>query len=174
MWTSPKPIVARLAGPARAGGVGLVAAADFAVSVDTVTFAFTEVRIGVVPAVISVPLRHRVTPHALHRLFLTGERFDAHRAVDIGLLSAVAPDGDLDGEVDRLVTLLMQAGPSAWAGTKQLLRSASASIAEDLNSMQTLSVRYFESDEAKEGMRAAAERRPASWAVGMPSNSRSR
>jgi hypothetical protein len=78
LMTSDKPVVARLAGPARAGGIGLVAACDFAIAADTVTFGFSEVRIGVIPSIISVPLRLRVLPPALHRLFLTGETFDAH------------------------------------------------------------------------------------------------
>ncbi|MGX7730989.1 enoyl-CoA hydratase-related protein [Rhodococcus sp. 2H158] len=164
LWTSPKPVVARLAGPARAGGTGLVAACDFAVAVDTVTFAFTEVRIGVVPAVISVPLRHRVVPHALHRLFLTGDTFDAHHAASIGLLSAVAPPDALEGEIDRLVEMLLMSAPRAWTGTKQVLRSDIPSIADELSTMQDVSARYFRSDEAREGMRSFAERRRPTWA----------
>jgi enoyl-CoA hydratase/carnithine racemase len=84
-------VIARLAGPARAGGIGLVAACDLAVAADQVSFAFTEVRIGVVPAVISVPLVPRVQPAALYELFLTGETFDARRAAAIGLLTRAVP-----------------------------------------------------------------------------------
>jgi methylglutaconyl-CoA hydratase len=91
IWTSPKPVVARLAGPARAGGLGLVAAADIAVAADTVSFAFTEVRIGVVPAVISVTVLPRLQPRAANEMFLTGETFDAARAVQIGLLNRAVP-----------------------------------------------------------------------------------
>ncbi|MEE2031258.1 enoyl-CoA hydratase-related protein [Rhodococcus chondri] len=165
LWTCPKPVVARLAGPVRAGGTGLVAACDFAVAVDTVSFAFTEVRIGVVPAVISVPLRHRVVPHALYRLFLTGETFDAPHAASIGLLSAVAPVDGLDAEIDRLVEMLLLSGPQAWTGTKQLLRSGSESITAELSTMQELSAQYFRSDEAREGIRSFAERRRPAWAL---------
>lgn len=164
LWTCPKPVIARLAGPARAGGTGLVAAADFAVAVDTVTFAFTEVRIGVVPAVISVPLRHRVVPHALHRLFLTGDTFDAHHAVTIGLLTAVASVDGLDDEIRRLIDSLVLSAPQAWAGTKQLVRAECPSIATELESMRRLSTEYFRSDEAREGLRAFAERRRPAWA----------
>lgn len=163
LWTSPKPVVARLTGPTRAAGPGLVAACDFAVAVDAVTFAFTEVRLGVVPAVISVPLRHRVVSHALHRLFLSGEEFDAHQAADIGLLSAVAPADKLDDEVDKIVETLMLSGPKAWAGTKQILRAHCPSIAAELSTMQDVSARYFRSDEGREGMRSFSERRRPAW-----------
>src|SRR4051812_7179828 len=89
--TGAKPVVAQLAGPARAGGVGLVAAADIAVAVEEATFAFTEVRIGVVPAVISVTVLPRLLPRAANELFLTGETFDARRAASIGLINSVVP-----------------------------------------------------------------------------------
>ena len=102
IWTSPKPVVAKLAGPARAGGVGMVAAADIAVAVDSATFAFTEVRLGLVPAVISVTVLPRLLPRAAHELFLTGEKFDAGRAVEVGLLNAAVPADRLDAEVDAL------------------------------------------------------------------------
>src|ERR671917_1650644 len=88
IWTHPKPVVAKLAGPARAGGVGIVAAADIAVAAHDVTFAFTEVRLGVVPAVISVTVLPRLLPRAGHELFLTGETFDGPRAVRIGLINS--------------------------------------------------------------------------------------
>ena len=166
LWTSSKPVVVRLAGPARAGGIGLVAASDFALAADTAAFAFTEVRIGVVPAVISVPLRHRVVPHALYRLLLTGEAFNAQHAMSIGLLSSVATIGALDEEVRHFVEMLLLAGPKAWAGTKRLLRADTASIAAELSTMQEVSAEFFRSDEAREGMRSFAERRSPAWTAG--------
>lgn len=171
LWTSSKPVVARLAGPARAGGIGLVAVCDFAVASDTVTFAFSEVRIGVVPAIISVPLRHRVLPHALHRLFLTGETFSARHAVDIGLLSSTVPAADLDVEVRRLVDTLLLGAPGALAGTKQVLLAQAPSLAAELAAMHAVSVRYFASPEGQEGMQAFAEKRPPSWVQAVPSDS---
>lgn len=99
VWSGPKPVVARLAGPARAGGAGLMAACDVAVAADDVTFALTEVRLGVVPAVISVPVLARMLPHAAHELFLTAETFDASRAVAVGLVNRAVPARALDGEV---------------------------------------------------------------------------
>ncbi|MFC5996852.1 enoyl-CoA hydratase family protein [Pseudonocardia hispaniensis] len=166
IWSSPKPVVARLTGPARAGGVGLVAACDIAVAAHETTFAFSEVRIGVVPAVISVTVLPRLLPRAAHELFLTGETFDAARAAAIGLINSAVPADALDTEVDRFVQALRLGGPAALAGTKELLRRARpASMAEDFAQMQELSARYFASAEGQEGIRAFTEKRSPSWAV---------
>jgi methylglutaconyl-CoA hydratase len=172
LWTSSKPVVARLAGPARAGGVGLVAACDIAVAAragaDTkgATFAFSEVRIGVVPAVISVPVLPRLLPRAAHELMLTGEVFDADRAAAVGLLNAaVAPDA-LDTAVDRYVDMLALGAPQALAATKEMLRrTPSEDMAADLDAMLALSARFFASEEGQEGMAAFAEKRPPRWAA---------
>jgi methylglutaconyl-CoA hydratase len=164
IWTSPKPVVARLAGPARAGGLGLVAAADIAVAADSVSFAFTEVRIGVVPAVISVTVLPRLQPRAANELFLTGETFDAARAVQIGLLNRAVPAEQLDDEVRRYADMLALGGPIALAATKEMLRAQRpASMQADLAGMLALSGRHFTSDEGKEGMAAFLEKRKPSW-----------
>ncbi|GEL16858.1 enoyl-CoA hydratase-related protein [Pseudonocardia asaccharolytica] len=166
IWTSPKPVVARLAGPARAGGVGLVAACDIAVAAQEATFAFSEVRIGVVPAVISVTVLPRLLPRAAHELFLTGETFDAARAAAIGLLNAAVPAADLDAEVARYVEALRLGGPVALAATKELLRrERPSSMAEDFAQMQELSAGFFAGAEGQEGIRAFAEKRSPSWTV---------
>ncbi|MBP2319713.1 methylglutaconyl-CoA hydratase [Kibdelosporangium banguiense] len=157
--TSPKPVVAKLAGPARAGGVGIVAAADIAVAATTATFAFTEVRIGVVPAVISVTVLPRLAPRAAHELFLTGETFDATRAVTIGLInSAVAPES-LDAEVNRYTDMLILGGPVALAATKALLRTEP----RDFPTMLELSAKFFASEEGQEGIAAFAQKRKPNW-----------
>ncbi len=164
LWTSPKPCVARLAGPARAGGVGLVAACDLAVAVDTATFAFTEVRLGIVPAVISVPVLPRLLPRAAHELFLTGEVFDAARAVQIGLLTSAVGADALDAEVARYTGMLVLGSPSALADTKALLTAGSAAtFAADLAAASEVSARHFASDEGQEGIAAFREKRPARW-----------
>lgn len=164
LWTSPKPVVARLAGPARAGGVGLVAACDLAVAADTVSFAFTEVRLGIVPAVISVPVLPRLLPRAAHELFLTGEVFGAARAVEIGLLNSAVPAAELDVEVARYTGLLALGSPSALATTKLLLTAGSAgSFGAALAAAGELSARHFASDEGQEGIAAFLEKRPARW-----------
>jgi methylglutaconyl-CoA hydratase len=165
IWTHPKPVVAKLAGPARAGGVGMVAAADIAVAARDATFAFTEVRIGVVPAVISVTVLPRLLPRAAHELFLTGETFDATRAVVVGLLNSAVPADELDAEVDRYTGMLAKGAPEALAITKQLLRRTPApTMTQNFTEMLTLSAQRFASAEGQEGMRAFAEKRPPSWA----------
>lgn len=164
IWTHPKPVVARLAGPARAGGVGMVAACDIAVAAEQVSFAFTEVRIGVVPAVISVTVLPRLLPRAAHELFLTGEQFDAHRAVAVGLVNSAVPADRLDDEVRRYTGLLALGGPTALAATKAMLRRpAAASMADDFAAMLELSARHFASQEGQEGIRAFAEKRQPTW-----------
>lgn len=164
IWTGPKPVVAKLAGPARAGGVGLVAACDIAVAADTATFAFSEVRIGVVPAVISVTVLPRLLPRAAHELFLTGETFDAARAVTIGLVNASVPADELDAEVARYTGLLALGGPSALAATKQLLREPRpADVGSAFTGLLELSARFFASEEGQEGIRAFTEKRPPAW-----------
>lgn len=166
IWNAPKPVVARLAGPARAGGVGLVAACDIAVAADTVTFAFTEVRLGLVPAVISVTVLPRLLPRAAHELFLTGSVFDAERAAQIGLINAAVPADRLDEAVGEYVDALRLGAPAALAGTKELLRSERpATMAEDFAQMQKLSAGYFASEDGQEGIRAFAERRAPAWVV---------
>ncbi|MFJ3952397.1 enoyl-CoA hydratase-related protein [Streptomyces libani] len=164
LWTSPKPVVARLAGPARAGGLGLVAASDLAIAVETATFAFSEVRIGVVPAVISVPVLARLAPRAAQALFLTGATFDAIRAAEIGLLTEVVPADHLDAAVAAHVDALALGAPQALAATKELLSGGSAkTLAADLAAMGELSARHFASAEGQEGITAFREKRHAAW-----------
>lgn len=164
IWEHPKPVVARLAGPARAGGVGMVAACDIAVAADTVSFAFTEVRIGVVPAVISVTVLPRLLPRAAHELFLTGETFDAGRAVAAGLINSAVPAERLDEEVRRYVDMLALGGPTALAATKQMLRRpAAGSMRDDFAAMLRLSAQHFAGAEGQEGIRAFAEKRSPAW-----------
>ena len=164
IWESPKPVVARVAGKARAGGVGLVAACDIAIGAESADFAFTEVRIGVIPAVISVPVLPRLLPRAAHELFLTGETFGGTRAAEVGLLNVAVPDADLDAEVARYCRLLVQGAPGALAATKQLLRRPLAgSMAEDFAELSALSARYFAGDEGQEGIAAFREKRPPRW-----------
>ncbi|GAA4833859.1 enoyl-CoA hydratase family protein [Actinomycetospora corticicola] len=171
LWESPKPVVARLAGPARAGGVGLVAACDIAVAARAgadakgSTFAFSEVRIGVVPAVISVTVLPRLLSRAAHELMLTGEVFDADRAAAVGLLNAAVDPGELDATVDRYVDMLALGAPQALAATKEMLRRTPApDMAAEFDTMLALSADFFASEEGQEGMAAFAEKRPPRWA----------
>jgi enoyl-CoA hydratase len=160
----PKPVVARVTGHVRAGGLGLLAACDVAVAADTATFAFTEVRIGVAPAVISLTLLPRTDPRALARLYLTGERFDAAEAVRTGLLTAAGDDADavlapvLDG--------LRRSAPEALAETKRLLTArVLETFDRDAARLTALSARMFASADARAGMTAFLERREPPWVV---------
>ncbi|OJV31256.1 MAG: enoyl-CoA hydratase [Actinobacteria bacterium 69-20] len=159
----PKPVVARLAGPARAGGVGIMAACDIAVAVDSATFAFTEVRIGLIPAVISIPVLARLNPVAARELMLTGEVFDAARAREIGLVNAVVAPDELDAVVERFLDALLAGGPGALAGTKELLSGSLDDSVARYEALLEPSARQFDTPEAREGARAFAEKRPPAW-----------
>jgi methylglutaconyl-CoA hydratase len=164
IWESPKPVVARIAGPARAGGLGLIGACDLAVTVHDATFAFTEVRLGVIPAVISATVLPRLAPRAAAELFLTGAVFDGRRAEQIGLVTRAVEALTLDDEVERYVDLLTRGGPHALAGTKQLLRrTPTAEIGAELEQLSGTSVRYFTSEEGREGVASFREKRDAAW-----------
>ncbi|HJQ47858.1 MAG TPA: enoyl-CoA hydratase-related protein [Amycolatopsis sp.] len=164
LWNSPKPAIAKLRGPARAGGIGMVAACDIAVAVPEATFAFSEVRIGVVPAVISLVVLPRVTPRAAQELFLTGEVFDAGRAAEIGLITAVAPAEKLDDEVARYARSIALGGPNALAATKELLAGPRhATPSAGFQAMNELSAHFFAGEEGQEGITAFGEKRKPRW-----------
>ena len=164
LWESPKPVVCRVNGSTRAGGIGLVAACDIAIAPTSATFAFSEVRIGVAPAVISVPCLRRMPSRAAAEYFLTGEVFDAVRAAEIGLLTRAVAATDLDAETDRYTTLLLRAAPGALAAAKSILREvATESVADGLARMAELSGTLFAGPEAREGMTAFAEKRDPAW-----------
>jgi methylglutaconyl-CoA hydratase len=162
--SSRLPVVARVGGAARAGGLGLIGAADIAVTTLDATFAFTEVRIGVVPAVISATVLPRITPRAAAELLLTGDVFDGRRAAEIGLVTAAVPAGSLDSAVGAYVGSLVRGGPGALAATKELLRRRPAgTLKADLDELTALSVRHFTSDEGREGIASFRERRDPAW-----------
>jgi methylglutaconyl-CoA hydratase len=158
----PKPVVARVAGPARAGGVGLVAAADLAVCATDATFAFSEVRIGVIPAVISATVLPRLSGRAAAELFLTGAVFDGVRAAEIGLVNAAVPAAELDATVDGYIADLLRGAPGALAGTKALLRDVTT-MRDELAQLTDLSLAYFTSAEGREGVQAFREKRDPGW-----------
>jgi len=166
LYALSKPTIARVHGAAYGGGVGLIAACDIAIGTSNADFAFTEVRLGLVPAVISVPVLPRLLPRAALELCLTGETFDADRAAEIGLLSRVVTDPD--AELARLVGLLAGCEPKALAATKAMLRRdrSGLSMADDLAAMSALSAEYFASAEAAEGIAAFRQKRPPAWATG--------
>ena len=157
----PQPVVALVNGPARAGGLGLVAACDLAVAGPATTFAFTEVRVGVAPAVIAVPALRVMGRRAFARYALTGDVFDATQAAAAGLLTAV--DDDPAGWVDRAVRSILGSSPVAVAATKGLL--ADADWDADLAAAEALSDQLFGSADGAEGMAAFLAKRPPRWVV---------
>src|SRR3954454_12311791 len=167
IWEFPKPVLARIAGPARAGGLGVIAAADIAVCVRESTFAFSEVRLGVIPAVISATVLPRLAPRAAAELYLTGEVFDGDRAAEIGLVTKAVSAEGLDATVAAYCDALVRGGPLALAGAKQLLRRAPAgSIRADLADLSERSGAYFRSAEGTEGVNAFREKRDPVWVPG--------
>ncbi|MEU4111280.1 enoyl-CoA hydratase family protein [Streptomyces sp. NPDC048208] len=160
----PKPVVARITGHVRAGGLGLVGACDIAAASPAATFAFTEVRIGVAPAVISLPLLPRADPRALARYYLTGERFGPAEAVRLGLLTLTGDD--VDDALAPVLDGLRRSSPEALAATKGLLAArVLETFDRDAGRLTALSARLFSAPEAREGMTAFLERRDAAWVV---------
>src|SRR5688572_30036423 len=152
----PAPVVARVHGHALGGGVGLVACADIAVADSRTVFAFSEVKLGIVPAVISPFALAKIGPSAARRYFVTGERFDAATALRIGLVHEVSDD--LDAAVEGILGELRTAGPKAARHAKRLVldRPDGPETARRIAERRT-------SDEGQEGLRAFLERRPPAW-----------
>jgi methylglutaconyl-CoA hydratase len=165
MLQHPKPIIARVQGHVAGGGNGLVAACDIAVATVDARFAFSEVRIGVAPAVISVVCLQVMHRRDAQELLLTGERVDAERALRAGLLTAVAPAEGFDAVVAGYVAALAAGGPQALTRTKELLRRIpAAGLDEGFGIAARMSSELFSSDEAREGMTAFLEKRRPEWA----------
>ncbi|MBO0842978.1 MAG: enoyl-CoA hydratase family protein [Nocardioides sp.] len=155
-----KPVVAKVQGPVRAGGLGLVAAADIAVAADTVTFALTEVRLALAPAAISLSILPRIDARAASYYFLTGEQFDAAKAAEIGILTKAVPADALDDEVATITEALGKGAAQGLRETKRLLvRGLVQHIDEGGEEMAHLSARLFGSDESREAMTAFLSRK---------------
>jgi enoyl-CoA hydratase/carnithine racemase len=152
----PTPVVARVQGHALGGGAGLVAASDIAISARDAVFAFSEVKLGIVPAVISPFVLAKIGAAHARRYFVTGERFDAEAALRIGLVSEVADD--LDAAVELAVAELLSAGPLAARWAKRLVRERP----DGPETARWIAERRT-SDEGQEGLRAFLEKRPPAW-----------
>lgn len=158
-----KPVVARLDGHVRAGGIGLVGACDIVLAGPQTSFAFTEVRLGLAPAMISLTTLGRMRDRAAARYYLTGETFDAHAAAESGLITRAVED--VDTELATLCDALRTCSPQGLAESKALTTATTlAAFADRAEAVQALSQRLFESDEAHEGMTAFLEKRPPTWA----------
>ena len=160
----PKPVVGRINGAAIGGGAGLVCCCDIVVAVDRATFAFSEARLGILPAVISPFVLARIGPARARELFLTGERFDAQRALTIGLIHHVVAEADLDAAVTERVNQLLQAAPQAQAAIKELIHTVAFQPKESMRDYTAEAIaRLRAGDEGREGMSAFLEKRPPRW-----------
>lgn len=159
-----KPVVARVDGAVRAGGIGVVGACDMVVASPKASFAFTEARLGLAPAIISLTTLGRLSERAAARYYLTGDVFDAAAAQAAGLITIAADD--VDAEIERLTASLRLCSPQGLAETKPLTTHAvRAAFAQFSDEVQAQSSRLFASAEAKEGMLAFLQKRPPQWAV---------
>lgn len=165
IYTCPKPTVARIQGDVYAGGMGLVAACDLAVSVDSANYCLSEVKLGLVPATISPYVIRAMGARAAHRYFLTAERFDAGQALRIGFVHEVVPADQLDAKVNELTKALVSASPNAVRCCKTLLQDVAdqdidaALIARTVEGIASIRA----SAEGKEGVQSFLQKRKPNW-----------
>ena len=152
----PAPVVARVQGYALGGGSGLVCCADIVIAGEDAVFGFSEVKLGIIPAVISPFVFAKIGTARARRLFLTGERFDAATASRFGLVDEIA--GDLDGAVERVLAELLSSGPEAVRAAKRLVRET-----PQADELPHIAARMRTSAEGQEGLRAFLDKRPAAW-----------
>jgi methylglutaconyl-CoA hydratase len=159
-----KVTIARVQGASLGGGAGLVAVCDISIAADTATFAFSEVRLGIVPAVISPYVLQKLSVGAARALFVTGRRFDAGEALRLGLVQEVVPADELDAAVARTLADVRAAGPEAVATVKQMLRAILGMTPDEAaeTTVNTLADRRV-SGEGQEGIRAFLEKRKPAW-----------
>ena len=166
IWEAPKPVIGRINGHAFGGGVGLAAACDLTVAADAAIFSFSEVRVGVIPAMISVVVLPKLGIQNTMWLFLTGERFTAQRAVQLGLIHRAVPAAELDAAVEEILAMVRLGGPNAVREAKQLVRRIpTLSMDEGFRYTTKKIGELFASAEAAEGMQAFLEKRKPRWAV---------
>jgi enoyl-CoA hydratase/methylglutaconyl-CoA hydratase len=157
---NPKPVVARVAGPVRAGGIGIVAAADISIAGESSTFALTEVRLGLAAATISLTVIPRLTDRAASLTFLTGDGFDGAEAARLGLVTRAVPDDELDAAVDAVLKSLLKGVPQGLRESKKLLnRELLADIDARGKELAELSAGLFGSPAAQEAMLAFLNRK---------------
>ncbi len=165
IYHSPKPTIALVNGPAMGGGLGLIAACDIAIGADTAFFALSEARLGLIPAVISPFVIQAISVRQARRYFLSGERFDAATATELGLLHKVATVDALNDELDSLLGELLACGPGAQALAKELIRKVSFRPVGDAVMEETAGMiaKTRASEEGKEGISAFLEKRKPIW-----------
>ena len=167
IYTCPQPTIARVQGDVYAGGLGLVAACDMVVSVDTAHYCLSEVKLGLIPATISPYVIRAMGARAAHRYFLTAERFDAHEAHRVGLVHEVVPPDALDSQVDEWVQAVLKASPNALRACKKLLQDVAEREINDPLIRQTVEgiADIRASSEGKEGVQSFLQKRKPGWLV---------
>ncbi len=167
IYTCPQPTIARIQGDVYAGGVGLVAVCDMAVSIDSATYCLSEVKLGLIPATIGPYVMRAMGARAAHRYFLTAEKFDAAEAHRLGFVHAVVPAALLDAKVDELVQSVVSAGPAAVRACKGLLHEVAeqeinaALIARTVDAIADIRT----SPEGREGVQSFLQKRKPHWLV---------
>ena len=165
--TMPMPTVARVQGSAFAGGIGLVACCDIAVGVDSAQFAITEVRLGLIPGMISPYIIAAIGPGAARRYCQTAERFDAAEAKRIGLLHEAVPADGLDAAVEGIVANILKNAPASVAASKRLIRETAGLVSEAMRADTASRMAAIRAtDEGKEGVSSFLEKRKPRWAAG--------
>ena len=160
----PKPVIGRIHGAALGGGAGLAAVCDIAVAAADTIFGFTEVKLGIIPAVISPFVLAKIGVSNARALFLTGERFDAKRALSIGLVHEVVIGDTLDVCLERIINEVLTAGPAAAAAAKALVHRVRETSYDDSRNLTAQAIAMQRtSAEGQEGLRAFLERRSAHW-----------
>ena len=166
IWEGEKPVIAMVNGAAFAGGLGMVGAADIVITAEEAMFSFSEVKIGVIPAIIAVVCLRKLGPHHGMRLIVTGRRFSGAEAVDVGLAHEAVPFDRLRASVEAEVAAIREGGPNAVVECKKLVRKVSElPMQEGFEVTQEWSRRMFQTEEAAEGMAAFREKRKPSWVV---------
>ncbi len=165
IYECPKPTIARVQGDVFAGGVGLVAACDMAVSVDTATYCLSEVKLGLIPATISPYVIRAMGARASHRYFLTAERFSAAEAHRVGLVHEVVASDALDAKVAELTTALVSASPNAVRACKRLVQDVAEREIDDALVAHTVAgiADIRSSVEGKEGVQSFLQKRKPNW-----------
>lgn len=164
IYSSPKPVIGRVNGHAFGGGLGLFAACDIAIAVTGCKFAFSEVKLGIIPSVISTYIARRITLSKMRHLFITGERFDSDYAKEIGLVDFVVPVEELDSKVKFYTDLLLSSGPNAVKEVKKLVDNCEKLDREKYKEHTVKKIAELRvSDEGQEGINAFLEKRKAKW-----------
>jgi len=158
------PLVGRVHGAALGGGVGLAAVCDIVIAAEDAVFALSEVKLGIVPAVVAPYVLRKIGVSAARELFLTGARFSAARAKEIGLVHEVVPAGDLDAAIGRRLAEILSAGPKAVGIAKALIREIAGANPRDVIGLTTNTIASQRvSEEGQEGLRAFLEKRKPHW-----------